>query len=205
MDQAWLEAASLVVAISVWWLGIRRVELTSAAKSVVSALELGLLIASVVALRWLGLGIFVAANCVGILVYSVKLAMQKEAILVEVSNRCGSSKDEVYEVHARLSTSDALRWVGPIRLAEWMRQLAYRNRTLAEIEAIAPTIGKLSLVFGEPDPEWLILKFDQILRLNRESASNAASVAETLYGIVNASAATFEEMIEALIAAATPI
>jgi len=46
-----LEALSLLVAVGVWWLGIRKVELTSAAKSILSTLEIGLLVATVVTLR----------------------------------------------------------------------------------------------------------------------------------------------------------
>src|ERR1035437_4781641 len=98
-------------------------------------------IASVVALRWIGLAVFVAANVVGLLLYSIRLALKQEMILVEVANRTGSSKEEVESSHARLGQREQLKWVGPIERAEWMREIAYRGRSLEEIESIAPTIG----------------------------------------------------------------
>ena len=205
MNQTALEAVSLGVAIALWWLGIRKIALTTPLKSILSALELGLLIASVVALRWTGLAIFVAANVVGLLLYSVRLAMRQETILVEIANRTGSSKEEVEASHRKLGQQEHLKWVGPIERAEWMREIAYRGRSLEEIEYIAPTIGALALIYGQPDPKWLIAKFDQILRLYDEPASRAEAVAETIYASVKASAATFPEMIEALITAVSPM
>lgn len=199
-----LEAVSLVLAVAVWWLGIRRIELSSAAKSVLSVLDLAVLVASVVALGWLGLALFGAANVVGLLLYSVRLAMRKEAILVEVSNRTASSKEEVEALHAKLVRHERLRWVGPIELAEWMREISYRGRGLEEIEQIAPVIGGLSLVYDRPDPAWLIARFDQILRLYDEPALRAENVAEMIHVSVNASAATFPEMMEAFVTAALP-
>jgi hypothetical protein len=205
VNQTALEAVSLGVAIALWWLGIRKIALTTPLKSILSALELGLLIASVVALRWTGLAIFVAANVVGLLLYSVRLAMRQETILVEIANRTGSSKEEVEASHRKLGQQEHLKWVGPIERAEWMREIAYRGRSLEEIEYIAPTIGALALIYGQPDPKWLIAKFDQILRLYDEPASRAEAVAETIYASVKASAATFPEMIEALITAVSPM
>jgi hypothetical protein len=205
VSQTALEAVTLVVAIALWWLGIRKIALGTPLKSVLSALELGLLIASVVALRWAGLAIFVAANVVGLLLYSTRLAMRQETILVEVANRTGSSKEEVEASHRKLGQQEHLKWVGPIERAEWMREIAYRGRSLDEIECIAPPIGALSLIYDQPDPKWLIAKFDQILRLYNEPASRAEKVAETLHASVNNSAATFPEMVEALITAVSPM
>ena len=193
------------MAIAVWWLGIRKVELGSAAKAVLSFVELGLLIAAVVALRWIGLAIFLSANVVGLLAQSVRLAMRQEVILVAVSVRTDSPKEEVEATHRRLGQADQLRWLGPIQRAEWMREIAYRGRSLAEIESIAPSIGALSLLYDRPDPKWLIAKFDQILRLYGEPAAKADDVAATIHATVNNAAAPFSEMVEALVIAASPI
>ena len=128
--------------------------------------------------------------------------MRQETILIEVANRTGASKEEVNATHRTLGQEERLKWVGPIARVEWMRELAYRNRSLDEIERIAPTVGALALVYDQPEPGWLISKFDQILRLYGEPASRADEVAATLHASVDASAATFPEMVEALIPAA---
>ena len=205
VDRSVLDALSLVVALAVWWLGIRRIELTSAVKSVLSVLEFGVLIGTVVTLGWLGLAIFVAANVVGLLLYSVRMAMRHETIVIEIANCTEASKEEVQALLKRLGRRKELKWVSPIERAEWVRELAHRGRGLPEIEIMAPSIAKLSLVYGQPEAPWLISRFDQIMRLYGEPASRAESVAETIYASVRASAATFPEMLEAFIAAVAPI
>lgn len=199
-----LEAAVLVLTVGVWWLGIRKIELSSAAKSVLSVLDLAVLVASVVALGGLGLILVGAANVVGLLLYSVHLAMRQETILVQVANRTGSSKEEVERLQLKLGRHERLSWAGAIERAEWIREIANRGRSLEEIEQIAPVIGGLSLIYDRPDPAWLISRFDQILRLYGEPASRAESVAETIHASVNASAATFPEMMEAFVTVALP-
>lgn len=199
------DAAVLILTVAVWWLGIRKIEVSSAAKSVLSVLDLAVLGASVVALGRLGLILVAAANVVGLLLYSVRLAMRQETILVQVANRTGSSKEEVEAAHERLGRHERLRWVGPIERAEWIREIANRGRSLEEIEQIGAVIGGLSLIYDQPDAAWLIGKFDQILRLYGEPASRAESVADTIVASVNASAATFPEMMEAFVTVALPL
>lgn len=204
MNGTLLEIVSLLLGVAVWWLGIRKFELSTGAKSVVSVLEFGLVIVVVYKLGWLGLGLFVAASVVGLLSHSVVLAMRQESILVEVSIRAGAEKSEVQAAHKRLQRHERLRAVGPIQRAEWMRDLANRGRSLQEIEAMAPAIGGLATVYGGTDPGWLIDRFDRVLRLYGEPASRAEEVAATIHASVNASAASFPEMLEAMVAVVDP-
>lgn len=103
-------------------------------------------------------------------------------------------------LHKRLASRDELKWVGPIGRAEWLREIADRGRSLEEIADIAPQIGALSLLYDRPDAKWLIRCFDRILRLYGEPASESQQVAATIHASVNASAASFPEMLEAFIA-----
>jgi hypothetical protein len=204
MNHTALEIIALLLGVAVWWLGIRKIELSTAAKSVASVLEFSLLIAAVVALGWLGLGLFVAASIIGFLGHAVWLAMQQEAILVQVAVRTGADKTDVEALHKRLGRHERLKWVGPIERARWLREIANRGRSLEDIESIAPVIGGLSAIYGNPDAAWLIERFDRLLRLYGEPASRAEEVASTVHGSVNASAATFPEMLDAMIAVADP-
>lgn len=204
MDHTALETIALLSGVAVWWLGIRKIELSTAAKSVVSVLELGLLVGAVVGLGWLGLGLFIGASIIGFLGHAVWLAMQQEAIVVQVAVRTGADKADVEALHKRLGRHDRLKWVGPIERARWLREIANRGRSLEEIESMAPAIGGLSAIYGKPDPAWLIERFDRLLRLYGEPASRAEEVAATVHGSVNASAATFPEMLDAMIAVVDP-
>lgn len=204
MNHTALEIIALLLGVAVWWLGIRKIELSTAAKSVVSVLEFGLLIGAVVGLGWLGLGLFVGASITGLLGHSVWLAMQQEAILAQVAIRTGADKTDVEALHKRLGRHERLKSVGPIERARWLREIASRGRSLEDIEAIAPAIGGLSAIYGKPDSAWLIERFDRLLRLYGEPASRAEEVAATLHGSVNASATTFPEMLDAMIAVADP-
>jgi len=194
-----LEAASLVVAVALWWLGIRKFEVSSTYKTVLSVIELGLLLATVIGLRWEGLLIFTSANAVGLLIASVRMAMRHETIIVGISNRTGATKEEVAALLKRLGRREELKWVGPIDRAEWVREIADRGRSIDEIECIAPEIGALSLVYDRPDPTWLIRSFDRILRLYGMGAPQAHEAAETIHASIRASAASFDEMMEAFI------
>lgn len=205
MDRAWLEPLYLAAGILVWWLGVRKFEVGSTVKVVLALLDGGLLIGLALSLGWEGLIIFAGANIGGVLVQSVRLAMRQEAILVGVATRVGASKQDAVALHGRLGKHERMSWLGPIERAEWMREIAYRGRNLQEMEAILPAIAGLAVIHQVPDAAWLIARFDQIMRLYGEPAERAEEVAATVHATVGAGAAPFDEMVDALVLAASPL
>lgn len=79
--------------------------------------------------------------------------------------------------------------------------LADRSRSPAEIEAMGVPIGMLYLIGDPRDIDWLVERFDSILRLYKKKAEESMDVADTLTASFQRSAATLEEMIEALVVA----
>jgi hypothetical protein len=65
---------------------------------------------------------------------------------------------------------------------------------------MAVAIAQLSVIFGH-DPIRLAPRFDQLLRLYEKSPSESAEVADTLVTATKRSAASFEDMLVAMIVA----
>src|SRR5688572_14205308 len=91
--------------------------------------------------------------------------------------------------------------MGRIEVAELISLLAQRARTPSEIEEMALPVALLWVVH-RPDLGCLVERFDTLLRLYGEPASESMRVADTLSAGTKASAATFTEMLDALVAAA---
>lgn len=199
-----LTALGIVITLVLLWTGIRRIEISSFRKSVLSILEVAVLIASTFLLGWLGWLIFAVVNLVAVLAWSVYLAAQKETHLIYASTQGGTSKDEMYRLHKRLwDGHKAFRILGPIETALLVSLLAQRARSPEEIEAMATPIAML-WVTHSPDLGWLVNRFDSLLRLYGEPASASMRLADTLSAATKESAATFEEIVEAMKTAVTP-
>ncbi len=199
-----LNAAGVLLALALLWLGLNRIELSSGPKAAIWIADFILLIVSIVSLGWVGVVILVIANVLAILGWSLWLAMQKESLLVYAAIQADSSKEEIQELYRRLHGSDqAFRALGPIELAKLIKCLSERGRAPDEIEHMARPIALLQVVH-EPPLEELVERFDRLLRLYGEPAENAMSVADKLTKATQLSAATFEEMLSATLAAATP-
>ena len=98
----------------------------------------------------------------------------------------------------RLRKKDGLKAIGPVEQAEMIKLLAERARSSEEIEAMAPAIGSLALLHGAPLP-WLVEHFDRLLRVAGEPAESAMDAAATLSASTKHAAASFGEMLEAMI------
>ena len=118
------------------------------------------------------------ANVLGFIGWSIRLAMQKESLIVYAAIQTDSSKEEMQELHGRLQESDkAFRALGPIELAKLIKCLSERGRDPEEIRHMARPIALLQVVH-EPPLEQLVEKFDRLLRLYQEPAQNAMSIAD---------------------------
>lgn len=110
----------------------------------------------------------------------------------------GESIAEMKALAKRLRHVRELKAVEPTEQAEMIKPLAERSRSGREIEEIAPALGTLLLLHGPPLP-WLVESFDRLLRLAGEPASKAMEAAATLSASTRHAAASFREMLEAMI------
>jgi hypothetical protein len=192
-----------LLALALLWIGLNRIELSSGPKAAIWIIDFFLLAASIVSLGWVGVGIVLFANALGILGWSVRLAMQKESLLVYAAIQAATSKERMQALHRELQKSDkAFRALGPIELARLIKCLSERGRGPDEIEHMARPIALLQVVH-KPRLEELVEKFDRLLRLCSEPAENALAVADRLTKATQVSAATFQEMLDASVATAT--
>lgn len=79
----------------------------------------------------------------------------------------------------RLDELDELSAVRPVSRAEVIRVLA-QHRSIGEIEAIAPELGKLSILHAS-DIVRLAGEFDSLLRIGGLSATDAPRIADELH------------------------
>ena len=146
-----LEAASVLLALALLWLGLNRIDLSSGPKAAIWVAELLLLVGSIASLGWLGVAILMVANVLGFIGWSIRLAMQKESLLVYAAIQTDSSKEEMQELHGRLQESDkAFRALGPIELAKLIKCLSERGRDPEEIRHMARPIALLQVVHEPP-------------------------------------------------------
>lgn len=194
-------ALALVVSIAALWTGRKRLEASRFTASVLSALELLLLGLGVVLLEWLGLVLFLVANVLGFVGWSIYLAMTEEEKVIYAATQAEVEKDEIQALHRRVRRSHkAFKIMGRIEVAELISLLAQRARTPSEIEEMALPVALLWVVH-RPDLAYLVERFDTVLRLYGEPASESMRLADTLTTGTKASAATFMEMLDAMVVA----
>jgi hypothetical protein len=196
-----LGIAALLVGLALLWSGRQRFDLTSRLAAVLSCFELLSLALAAVALGWIGILIVAAVTVVGLFIYAVKLAIQKDALLTSaVVQSDGLTRDEVDGLWRWTSYQEELVTLGPLGRARLIQLLAIQARTPAEIRAMAVPIGSLSIIFDE-EPGALVPRFDQLLRLYGKAAADARQVADALVRGTQHSASTFDEMVAAMIVA----
>jgi hypothetical protein len=188
---------ALLASLAVLWAGIRRFEFGSFTRTVLSMLELLGIAVSVISLGWVGLGLFVGANVIAILVWSVVLASRQQTKLTYASTLCGESRDAMYALARRLRSRHELRNYGPIAIADLIVRLADRNRTTNEIESMAVPIAMLKTIHDVP-LDWLVDRFDQIMRLSGET--DPINVADIVHNTTRHSPMSFREALDALVA-----
>jgi hypothetical protein len=141
-------------------------------------------------------------NIVAGLIWSVILAVRKEAILVDASVQSADmSVEEADEIWGWMSKEKAFAVIRPLQRGELIRVLAEQARSAQEIRPMSVAVAQLSVIFDH-DVLWLAPHFDQLLRLYDKSASDSEEVADLLVTSTKRSAASFEDMLIAMIVAA---
>jgi hypothetical protein len=195
-----ISSAVLILGLILLWTGRQRLGVSSFVATLLSIVELAGFVVAVVTLGWIGLAIVVAVSLVAAVVWSVVLAARKEAILVSASAQGADvSVSEAEELWRWMGRETAFAVLHPLKRAELIRALTAQARNPTEIRAMAVPIAQLALVF-DCDPEWLTPRFDQLLRLYDRKADDAVAVADQLTRSTQLAAASFEEMVEAMLA-----
>jgi len=166
-----------------------------------SALDLLALALALMQLGWLGVALFVGVNIIGFSAWGVAEAIYVDAEMASAAALSGREKSEMRALAKALEQDRALTVLGPRRRARLIRLLSERARTPAEVRHMATPIGTLCIIGDKPDLSWLVERFDSLLRLHDKPAADAMDVADTITVSSQQSAATQNEMIEALVVA----
>ena len=202
MIETALTAAALAVGLVLLWTRRQRYEFNSFQATLLSILEIVSVFVSMVALGWLGVVILLGINIVAALIWSAILAVKNEAILVDASVQSADmSVEEAGEILDWMKKEKAFAVIPPLQRGELIRALAEQARSPQEIRPMAVAVAQLSVIFDH-DALWLAPRFDQLLRLYEKSASDSEEVADLLVTSTKRSAATFEDMLIAMIVAA---
>jgi hypothetical protein len=191
--------ATVVVGLVLLWSGHRRIELGSFASTVLSLLELLGLGLAIWSAGWWGVFALGAVNVVAVLIWSVVLAMRVESKVVYAGIQLGEPKDRMKALADRLGSRKELKVLGATERAELIRLLAERDRTVAEIEDMAVPVAMLNSIHSV-SMSWLVEQFDRLMRLTGEPADRAHQVADTIHSTSTHAAATFKDIVEALVA-----
>jgi hypothetical protein len=188
----------LLVNLTLLWSGRERLRFGSLLSTSLSLLALLGTVIAVISLGWLGFALLAVVNLAAILVWSCVLALRVEEKLRFAATETRESIAEMKELAKRLRQVRELKAVQPTEQVEMIKLLAERSRSGKEIEEIAPALGTLLLLHDPPLP-WLVEYFDRLLRLAGEPASKAMEAAATLSASTRNAAASFSEMLEAMI------
>lgn len=196
-----VSVVGLVLAAALLWTGFKRLHASSLLAAVLSAVELAGFVLTLATLGWaIALAVVIGCTTLGFVIYGVAGAMHIEAELTYAATQADVEPVELKDVNKRLSRVRELRAMGPKKRALLIRLLAEQHRDPGEIEEMAVPIGLLWLVH-KSDLRWLVGRFDQVLRLYGEPATASMNVADTLTVSTQQAAATFEEMVNALVVA----
>lgn len=197
-----LAVIGLVLALVLLWTGVKKLRFQRPVEAVLSVADLLALGFALWQLEWLGLVLFVAVNVLGLVAWGAAGAVQVESAMSEAAAQSGADVAELTDVHRQLVARRDLRSLGPRRLAKLMVALAKRARGPAEIREMAPPLAYLWIGQNKPDLDWLVGSFDGLARLYGKEADDAEEMADILTAATQRSAATFEDMVEAMIVAA---
>jgi hypothetical protein len=193
----------LIAALALLWSGRKKVEVGTFGRTLISLLDLIVLVVSVVLLGWLGVAVFLVTNVIAFLAVSVRLAMKNEEILLYAATQCDASQEEMVALSDWMKKERGpFKLMGPLERATLISELAQRARQPHEMREMATPIALLWVVH-RPDLGWLVEHFDRLLRLYDMSAHDSMQLADVISGATKAGAATFPEMVEAMVAAAT--
>lgn len=199
-----LEVVGIVIASILLFTGIRKVEVGSFLKAVLSIADLVLLIVSFVLLGWIGLALFVVINLVALVIWSIRIYVRQESLLNYAGIQAGEEYSRMKELDKELRKAHkSIRTLGPIERAQLISALTERSRGLDEIRQMANPIAMLHVVH-DVDLRMFAGEFDRLLRLYGKDAADSMALADQLTAATKQSAATFQEMVDAMIAAASP-
>ncbi len=196
-----LLGVSIALYLIVLFAGRQRLEIGGYFQTFLSVAGIVTLAVSVYLLGWPGVFILVGISLIAGLIRSVALAVKNEEILVSAQiHGAFQSREEALAFPKRLRASDkALRAIDPIELDRLIERLAVRGRQADEIERMAAPIAKLHIIF-KAELTTLVDRFDQLMRLWGYEADQAIRAADKLTATTQASAASFEEILDSMIA-----
>ena len=196
---------ALLVSVATFAFGLKKPDLSAFWKTLLYVLEIVALLASVFLLGWLGFWLLAASLLITFLVHSLRLFMKLESVLTSAAIEGGREHSEMKGLYDSLRGSHiALKWLGPIETANLIRYLAQRGREPEEIREMAIPIAMLLATFQPGTMESLVERFDRLLRLAGKASSDAMSVADTLTAGTQKGAASFNEMLDAMIVFYSP-
>ena len=199
-----LEVIGIVLASILLFTGIRKVEVGGFLKAVLSVADLVLLVVSFVLLGWVGFALFAVTNLIALVVSSVRIYMRRESLLTYAAIQADVDYSALKDLAKELrGAHKSMRSLGPIERAQLISALAERSRGVDEIRQMAIPIAMLHVVHNV-DLVRFAGDFDRILRLYGKEASDSMAVADQLTVATKRSAATFSEMVEAMIDLASP-
>jgi hypothetical protein len=194
-----LTAATLVLWLVSMWAGSRRLRFGSFATTLLSIVEVVGVVIAVVALGWLGVALLVAINVIAALIWSIVWAARKESLLAAGAAESGIDVEELDGLWKWMRHEKAFATMPPLERARLIKLLCMRARTPDEIREMSIPIAHLEVIF-ELELDYLVERFDLLLRRAGKSAAEAMEVADVLTRGTQLSAASFDEMLDALVA-----
>jgi hypothetical protein len=200
-----LKVASILIFLFSVWIGLKKIQASSFTRTAIFLIDTGLSIVAVIKLGWIGIGLALVANTLAAVIWSVRLAMKKENLLTKASTQGNNSVKEVELLYDQLAERHKVfEYIGPIERAHLILLLSQRGRSKDEILDMAPPIAMLQQVH-DFQFDAFVPKFDRLLRLWGKSAEETEDLADTLTVATKKSAATMDDMIDALIAFQDPL
>lgn len=133
-----------------------------------------------------------------IFVRSVALADSVQTALASAATSTGCTQEEISELLDRLNGLSEMSVVNAVSRAEVIQILA-RHRSISEIEAIAPELGKLSTLHAS-DIVQLAGDFDSLLCLAGLSATESPRIATELHTVSAAGGLSLSDTVQAFLA-----
>jgi hypothetical protein len=189
---------TVAILLAVLWSGIRRLGMKfgSRAGAALSVMELLGVALAVFVLGWGGLGAFVGANVIAVMICTVVLASRQQAKLAYASTLCGVPRKAMYRLAARLRRKEELRNYTQIAIADLIVLLANHHRTLKQIESMAVPIAMLKAIHEER-LDWLVDRFDRIVRLS--GVADPREVAGIVHNVTVNSPMSFRQALDAFV------
>jgi hypothetical protein len=201
-----LTLLSILLSVVLLWAGIKKLHFSTHLRATLTFLDVLLLIGSVIVLGWLGFALVMGANALGFIATGVRLFMQTDTLYRYAAHQCDSTPEELRKLDKELRHSgedfNPFSVMGPVPRAQLICRLAERHRSVDEMRSMARPIALLWVGQHErSEVTWLVDAFDQLMRAYNLTPENAITLADMIAGTTKASAATFREIVEAMVAA----